>query len=73
MTVLEEGADSDDEDDDDNGSTPMTSFPLESFRVVVHLLPHCREAASLQMSTAGVSFDGPNTCLLYTSPSPRDS
>ena len=47
MTVLEEGADSDDEDDDDNGSTPRTSFPLESFRVVVHLLPHCREAASL--------------------------
>ena len=61
MTVLEEGADSDDEDDDDDGSAPMTSFPLESFRVVVHLLPHCREAASLQMSTAGVSFDAPNT------------
>ena len=67
MMVLEEGADSDDEDDDDDGSTPMTSFPLASFRVVVHLLPQCREAASLQTSTAGDAFDGPNTCLLYTS------
>ena len=43
------------------GSTPMTSFLLESFRVVVHLLPHCREAASLQTSTAGDAVDGPST------------
>ena len=58
MTVLEEGADSDDEDDDDNGSTPRTSFPLESFRVVVLLPPRCREDASLQTSSAA---DGAST------------
>ena len=56
--MSEESTDSDDEDNDDDGSTSVTSFPSESFRVVVLLPPRCREGASLQTSSAA---DGANT------------